>query len=118
MKNSLKKIDQSLLKRWGMRLFFQPMKSRNDTSEKKALHPFWVIVNKEVADHIKSWRFIILFIIILIACAGSLLTSLMHFGEAVKGNEEEGFFFLKLFTASESGLPSFMVFISFLGPLL
>lgn len=118
MKNNLKKIDLSPLKHLGARLFSKQMKTGNDTSEKRALHPFWVIVNKEVADHIKSWRFIILFTIILIACAGSLLTSLMHFGEAVKGNEEEGFFFLKLFTASEGGLPSFMVFISFLGPLL
>ena len=23
-------------------------------------HPFWVIVNKEISDHVKSWRFIIL----------------------------------------------------------
>lgn len=21
-------------------------------------HPFWVIVNKEVSDHVRSWRFI------------------------------------------------------------
>ena len=23
-------------------------------------HPFWVIVNKEISDYVRSWRFIIL----------------------------------------------------------
>ena len=40
-------------------------------------------------------------------------------GNAVKPNDPEGaFFFLKLFTISDGTLPSFFVFISFLGPLL
>ncbi len=85
----------------------------------KVTSPFWVIVNKEVADHIRSWRLVILVAIITIACAGSLITGLMHFKDAVSANAPEGsFFFLKLFSASGSGLPSFVVFISFLGPLL
>lgn len=87
--------------------------------EEKTLHPFWVIVRKEIADHINSWRFIILIGIILIACLGTLITGLLHFKDAIKPNEPEGsFFFLKLLSASGSGLPSFVVFISFLGPLL
>lgn len=118
MKSNLKKIDLASLKRYAMQLLSGQKEHRKGISEEKALHPFWVIVNKEVADHIRSRRFVILFMIILIACAGSLLTSLMNFSEAVRGNEEGDFFFLKLFTSSEGGLPSFMVFISFLGPLL
>ena len=31
-------------------------------------HPFWVIVNKEISDHVKSWRFIILICIIALTC--------------------------------------------------
>ena len=26
----------------------------------KVNYPFWVVVNKEISDHVKSWRFIIL----------------------------------------------------------
>ncbi|MDR1863967.1 MAG: ABC transporter permease [Bacteroidales bacterium] len=84
-----------------------------------SLHPFRVIVAKEISDHVRSWRFIIMVGIIALTCFGSLYTALSNFGSAVKPNDPEGsFFFLKLFTASDGTLPSFLVFISFLGPLL
>src|SRR5690606_3686961 len=35
-------------------------------------HPFWVIVRKEITDHVSSWRFIILLSLILLTCFGSL----------------------------------------------
>lgn len=80
--------------------------------------PFFVIVNKEIADHVRSWRIIILFFIIALTCLGSVTTALANISEAVKPNDPEGtFFFLKLFTISDGTLPSFFVFISFLGPL-
>jgi ABC-2 type transport system permease protein len=48
-----------------------------------------------------------------------MYTSLAQFGKAVKGTDAEGaFFFLRLFTLSDGTLPSFTVFVSFLGPLL
>ncbi len=48
-----------------------------------------------------------------------MYTALTNIGTAVKPNDPEGsFFFLKLFTISDGTLPSFFVFISFLGPLL
>ncbi|MCD7935641.1 MAG: ABC transporter permease, partial [Tannerellaceae bacterium] len=82
-------------------------------------HPFWVIVSKEIADHIRSWRFIILLIIIGLTCMGSLYTALTNIQAAIKPNDPDGsFLFLKLFTVSDGTLPSFTVFISFLGPLL
>jgi ABC-2 type transport system permease protein len=87
--------------------------------EDKILHPFRVIINKEISDHIRSWRFIILIAIIFLTCLGSMYTSLTNIGNAVKADDPEGsFFFLKLFTISDGTLPSFFVFISFLGPLL
>ena len=83
------------------------------------LHPFRVILNKEISDHVRSWRFIILIAIIALTCLGSMYTALMNIGKAVKPDDPEGaFFFLKLFTISDGTLPSFFVFISFLGPLL
>lgn len=87
--------------------------------QKTEASPFWVIVHKEISDHICSKRVMILSAIVIIACTGSLMTGLMNFRDAVKASDaEETFFFLNLFTASGSGLPSFVVFLSFLGPLL
>ena len=65
-------------------------------------HPFWVIVNKEISDHVKSWRFIILIGIIALTCMGSLYTALTNIGATIKPNDPDGsFLFLKLFTASD-----------------
>jgi len=87
--------------------------------ERRIPGPFTVLINKEIADHVTSWRFIILLAIIALTCIGSLYTALTNIGQAVKPNDPEGtFFFLKLFTISDGTLPSFFVFISFLGPLL
>ncbi|MFC0878059.1 ABC transporter permease [Saccharicrinis sp. FJH2] len=80
---------------------------------------FWNMVRKEISDHVRSWRFIILLIIISLTCLGSLYVSLSGFAEVVKKSaSNDEFFFLKLFTQSDGTLPSFFVFVSFLGPLL
>ena len=82
-------------------------------------HPFRVIMEKEMADHIRSWRFVILIGIIALTCLGSLYTAMTSFSQSVKPDDPEGsFFFLRLFTLSDGTMPSFTVFISFLGPLL
>lgn len=88
-------------------------------SDEKVIHPFNVILYKEISDHVRSWRFIILIVLIGLTCMGSMYTALTNIGNAVKPNDPEGtFFFLKLFTISDGTMPSFFVFISFLGPLL
>jgi ABC-2 type transport system permease protein len=82
-------------------------------------HPFWVIVSKEISDQLRSWRFIILVSIILLTCIGSMYTAVTNIGHSVKASDvSTTFFFLKLFTVSDGTMPSFFVFISFLGPLL
>jgi len=82
-------------------------------------HPFWVMVNKEIRDHVRSWRFIILLSLILLTCLGSLYTSVTNLPKSVKPNDpSDTLFFLKLFTLSDGTLPPFHVFIGFLGPLL
>lgn len=88
--------------------------------EERSLHPFWVLVGKEIADHIRSWRFIILLLLILLTCFGSLYTSISNISKAVAKPDDPdgGFLFLKLFTLSDGSLPPFHVFIGFLGPLL
>ena len=91
----------------------------NNRNRSRAKHPFRVIMEKEMSDHLGGWRFIILTAIIALTCLGSLYTALSNMGQAVKPNDPEGsFFFLKLFMISDGTMPSFMVFISFLGPLL
>ena len=80
---------------------------------------FGVIVRKEFSDYMRSWKAIILIVIIVLTCMGSLYTALGNIGEAVKqGGTDDSFLFLKLFTVSDGALPSFAVFIGFLGPLL
>lgn len=85
-----------------------------DAAMSNTNHPFWVIVNKEISDYVRSWRFIILIAIIALTCMGSLYTALTNIREAIKPNDPDGaFLFLKLFTVSDGTLPSFAVFISF-----
>lgn len=84
-------------------------------------HPFRVIVQKEMSDHIRSWRFIVLLALILLTCMASLYTALNNIGQPPKtagAQANASFFFLQLFTATDGTLPSFIVFINFLGPLL
>jgi ABC-2 type transport system permease protein len=83
------------------------------------VHPFRAIVYKEISDHVRSWRFIILVAIIALTCFGASFSALTGLSKAVKEiKTDDTFFFLRLFTVSDGNLPSFFVFISFLGPLL
>lgn len=85
----------------------------------KPINPFWVIVHKEITDTIRSWRFLIMVAIMLLTCMGSLYSALDNFSAAIKPHQPDGsFFFLKLFTISDGTMPSFFVFVGFLGPLL
>lgn len=120
MTNNLATQTKSLHEQWLTKVsgFFASwgLKTRKDDVP---IHPFRVIVSKEISDHVRSWRFKILIAIIVLTCMGSLYTALTNMSDAVKPNDPEGtFFFLKLFTATDGSLPSFLVFISFLGPLL
>jgi ABC-2 type transport system permease protein len=87
------------------------------THKTNIIHPFWVMVSKEISDQVRSWRFIIMAALIALTCLGSLYAALAQFGKQ-SGSAEDAFFFLNLFTLSDGTLPPFTVFISFLGPLL
>ncbi|WP_143186128.1 ABC transporter permease [Paenibacillus sp. P3E] len=82
---------------------------------------FWVMVQKEMGDHVRSWRFTILIGIIVLACIGSIYSSISSIKSG--GQEDQGtatFLFLKMFTLSSSTLsiPTFTTFLSWLGPLI
>lgn len=74
---------------------------------------------KEIGDHLSGYRFMILFLLVLVAslastyvAAGTLRDTLTATGEL------DRFVFLRLFTTAGSGLPSTLFFIGFLAPLL
>lgn len=86
---------------------------------RRVLSPFWVIVQKEFGDHIRSWRFGILLGIISLTCIASIYTAITAL-QAGTGSEEKdnAFLFLQMFTVSDGTLPNFVTFVSFLGPLI
>lgn len=80
--------------------------------------PFKAMVQKEISDHIRNWRFIILFAIIALACLGTLFATLADGMKALTAESSgDSYFFLNLFTKSDGTLPPFFVFVGFLGPL-
>jgi ABC-2 type transport system permease protein len=85
-----------------------------------AASPFKVMVQKEVADHVRSWRFIIMVVLIVLTFLGTMYVSLSNIRNAVANvnDPDHLFVYLKLLTTTNGTLPSFQVFISFLGPLL
>jgi ABC-2 type transport system permease protein len=92
--------------------------TREQSSDAYKLNPFTAIVYKEIADHVKSWRFLILVGIIALTCFGSVYTAVTSMGKDAKQDPEAAFFFLNLFTVSDGSIPAFFAFIGFLGPLL
>jgi ABC-2 type transport system permease protein len=82
--------------------------------------PFAVIVRKELADQIHSWRFIILAGLILLTFFGSMYVSITNISRATSNLQDPDrlFLYLKLLTTSDGSLPPFHIFIGFLGPLL
>lgn len=85
----------------------------------RAPSPFWVMVQKEFGDHIRSWRFIILMSIVTLACFGSIYTAVtaLKSGSAASAGSDT-FLFLRMFTESDGSLPNFLTFMSFLAPLI
>lgn len=93
---------------------------RNASLAPAATSPFWVMVRKETGDHIRSWRFIVMLSLILLTFFGSLYVSVGNIAKAVTNikDPDHNFVYLKLLTTSDGSLPTFHIFISFLGPLL
>lgn len=82
--------------------------------------PFSVMVHKEMADHIRSWRFIVLIGLIILTFIASMYVSLGNIRSAVSNTNDPDrlFLYLKLLTTTDNSIPPFHVFLSFLAPLL
>jgi ABC-2 type transport system permease protein len=85
-----------------------------------AINPFRVMVHKEIADNIRSWRFTVLLALIVLTFFGSMYVSLSNIATAVANIKDPDhlFLYLKLLTTTDGTLPPFHVFLNFLGPLL
>ena len=96
------------------------MKSLNFLFKSSASSPFSIMMRKEMADHIRSWRFIVLIILIVLTFVASMYVSLANIRSAT-GNVNDPdhvFLYLKLLTTTDNSIPPFHVFLSFLAPLL
>jgi len=77
----------------------------------------YTIFRKEVGDHFTSYRFIILFALILMVSLILVYMSGMSLKESLEGGVKPKFVFLLLFTSSGS-LFSMAQFVAFFGPLI
>jgi len=73
------------------------------------------VYRKELADHLGSRRFLILFVLICLAGLSAVYTAGQSIRTEVSDTQNV---FLLLFTSSSGSLPSFFTFIGFLGPLV
>ena len=74
------------------------------------------LVRKELADHLKSKRFLILLLLIGCTSFASLYGAISGLSDAIQS--DSNFIFLKLYTSSGSSIPSFMSFIALLEPIV
>jgi len=75
------------------------------------------LVKKELADHLSSYRFIILFSLILMVSLILVYTAAGGIEEDLKGSRLPKFVFLMLFTSSKVNF-SLVQFVAFFGPLI
>ena len=82
--------------------------------------PFWVMVGKEISGHIRSWRFLVLLVLIALTFWGAMYVSMSNIRAAVSNIKDPDrlFLYLKILTTTDGTLPPFHVFLNFLGPLL
>jgi ABC-2 type transport system permease protein len=80
-----------------------------------AMHGLFAVYRKELADHLGSRRFVILSLLIGFAGLSSVYVAAQSIRNEIASSPNA---FLLLFTTSSGALPSFITFISFLGPLV
>ncbi|RIH85286.1 ABC-2 family transporter protein [Meiothermus luteus] len=74
----------------------------------------WAVFFKEMADHLSSTRMRILEVLILFSAVGAVYAGAQTLRQTVS---EDPFLLLRVFTAAQDPLPSFVAFLSFFLPL-
>jgi len=77
---------------------------------------FAALYHKEMTDHVRSKRLIIVLALVCLTCFASLYGALAGIRDAVADDTE--FIFLSLFTVSSNSIPSFLSFMALLGPFV
>ena len=80
------------------------------------MEPLLVLYKKEMSDHIRSRRFLIVLTLIALTSCASVYGVLSAISDAVSSDSD--YIFLKLFTLSGNSIPSFSSFIALLGPFV
>lgn len=83
--------------------------------ENSSVHGLLVLFRKELADHLRSTRFLLMTALLTLTSMASLYGALSNIRDQATENSE--FIFLSLFTTSGNSLPSICTFLAFLGPL-
>jgi len=104
-------------------VYFKDLFSKKQESNRPVLRtptPFMVMLRKEIADITRSWRFIVLLVLIILTFISAMYVSLTNLKAAIGNENDSGklFLYLKLLTTTDGSLPAFHIFISFLGALL
>jgi ABC-2 type transport system permease protein len=90
-----------------------------DTAETIGYRGGWrIIARKELADHVRSVRFLILVVLVSLAGLAAVHTASGPLRDAAADVAERPSVFLLLFTLSPERVPAFHEFIGILGPLL
>jgi ABC-2 type transport system permease protein len=76
------------------------------------------VAAKELGDNVRSVRFLILLGLIGAACVAAVISAANFLRDVAEGATDAPSPFLLLFTESPERIPSFVVFLGFLGPLL
>ena len=82
----------------------------------KGMGGMTALYRKEMSDHIRSKRFLIVLGLILLTSCASIYGALTSLSDAIAS--DASCIFLKLFTLSGSSIPSFTSFIALLGPFV
>jgi ABC-2 type transport system permease protein len=77
-----------------------------------------IVARKEIADHLRSARFVLLIIVLTLAGLASVHSASTALRTSASGASGTPSVFLYLFTISPERVPSFLSFVGFLAPLL
>lgn len=95
-------------------------KNNNSHSPAGNHSPFRVMVAKEIADHVHSYRLIVMLALVLLTFAASLYISMGNIRNVFNNTNDpdHAFLYLKLLSATDGSMPPFHVLMGFLAPLL
>ena len=89
--------------------------SRSGQRDKARTRGLATLYQKELADHLRSARFALIFVLLGVTSLASLYGALQGISDAVSSSSE--FIFLKLYTSSSNSIPSFGSFLAYLAPI-